>query len=127
MTNISTIVDQLHTISKTGLYGSPKNANFIGEISKNYFKNVSSPIKAAAFAKFYKEYNKKKMPVYKPLPQIQGTEGLKKMLKDVKKPTKGKKAKKSPKTQSPDFNAIAKAAAKAKSNYYTQMNKASLK
>lgn len=90
----------------------------MNEISKNYMSNVSSPIKAEAFAKFYRMYNKQssKQVVYKPI-KITGTSPVKKLLKSVR-PKKGKKTQKSPKTPSPDFKAIAKAAAKAKANYY---------
>ena len=88
------------------------------EVSKDYFTNVASPVKAAAFAKFYKNYNARKTPKYQPVQKIGVGTPLKKMMKGKKK--------KSPKAKSPDLKAIANAAAKAKANYLAAM-KSSLK
>ena len=115
MAQLPSMVSKIKEIADTGLYGSPKSAGFMDEVSKDYFTNVSSPVKAAAFAKFYKNYNKQKTPVYKPLPKLTVGSPLKKLMK------KGKK--KSPKEKSPDYKEIAKAAAKAKANYYVAMGK----
>jgi hypothetical protein len=126
MTQIESLVQKINTIAKSGLYGNPKNASFMNEVSKNHMGNVSSPIKAQAFATFYKMHNKQssKAMTYTPL-KLTGTSPLKKLLKSVK-PKKGKKTKKNPKTPSPDYKVIAMGAAKAKANYYKK-TKSSLK
>lgn len=115
MAQLPNMVSKIKKIANAGLYGSPKSAGFMDEVSKDYFTNVSSPVKAAAFAKFYKDYNKQKSPVYQPLPKLTVGTPLKKLVKK----------KKSPKDKSPDYKAIAKAAKKAKANYYIAMGKQS--
>ena len=121
MSNINTLVKKLKTIADSGLYGNPKAPSFMDNISKNHFTNVSSPIKAVVFAKFYKMANKNKSPVYVPLPNptAANKEKYKKMMKEIKDAKKTKK--KIPKSPSPDYKAMAKAAKKAKANYYKKM------
>ena len=119
MAQLPNMVAKIKRIANTGLYGSPRNAGFMNEVSKDHFTNVSSPIKAVAFAKFYKNYNKQKTPVYQPIEKITIGPPLKKIVKAAG----GKK--KSPKPKSPDYKAMAKAAAKAKANYYVAVKKQS--
>ena len=123
VTKIDEMVNQIKTMANTGLYGSPKGAKFMQNVSRDLFSCVASPVKAQAFAKFYKEYDKKKTPVYAPLPKLSGTTPIKKLLKKVKKT----KATKKQKTPSPDYKAIAKAAQKARENYYKKKSNVSLK
>ena len=118
MAQISNMVNKINIIAKTGLYGSPKNPAFMNNVSKDYFTNVSSPIKAAAFAQYYKQYNKKSTPMYKPMEKLGGVTPIKKLLKSVHKGKKGKKA--SPKKET-NFKKLALAAKAAKEAYYLQI------
>jgi hypothetical protein len=121
MAQINNLVKKISILANTGLYGSPKSPSFMNEVSKNYMNNVSSPVKAEAFAKFYKMHNKKKAKLtYIPMGKMGGACTLKKAIKEKKKET-GQKVKKSPKkSPSPNYNTIAKSAAMAKKTYYSQ-------
>tara|TARA_B110000977_G_scaffold201646_1_gene297466 strand:+ start:10306 stop:10638 length:333 start_codon:yes stop_codon:yes gene_type:complete len=99
MTQINTIVAKIKKIALTGEYGSPRRGEFMNKVLQNYMKNISSPVKAAAFAKFYKDYNNKA----------------------VSKCNPSYSTKSKIKPHEPDFKAIAMAAKKAKANYYNQM------
>ena len=114
MAQINTLVKKIDTLAKTGLFGSPKSPSFMNNVSQEIFSNVSSPVKAAAFAKFYKALDKKKTPSYKGI-KMTGATPVKKAIKTAK----GDK-KKSQKSPSPNYKAIAKLAAKAKANYKKQ-------
>lgn len=116
MTEIPNIVKQIDIIAKSGLYGSPRKPEFMDAVFQNHFTNISSPIKAEAFAKYYKLYGKGNKNIYKPMGKITGTSPLKKLLK-------AKKMKKTKKEQKEDTNMkkAALAAKKAKEAYMLSM------
>ena len=117
MDEIPNMVNKINIVAKTGLYGSPKDPAFMNNVSKNYFTNVSSPIKAAAFAKFYKQYDKKSTPVYKPMGKLGGVTPIKKLLKSIK----GKKGKKASPKEETDFKKAALVAKAAKEAYFLEI------
>ena len=97
MTQIDTLVKQISNIAKSGKYGNPKDSSFISKVSKNHMTNVSSPVKAQAFAKFYKTLNATKKAVVAPMPmKLTGANKVKESIKKLKGSKKVQKPKSSP-------------------------------
>jgi len=116
MAEIPKMVKHIEILANAGVFGNPRNSNFMNSVSKEIFENVSSPIKAAAFATFYKQLEKKCTPKYKTF-QMKGTSVLKKQLK-AQKGKKGGKA--SPKEET-NLKKATLAAKAAKNAYFLSM------
>ena len=123
--SVDTLVSKIKLAANAGTYGSPKSPSFMNNVAQDVMQNVSSPLKAQAFAKFYKMHNKQKTPTYKPIAKMGGVKNVKKTLQKLKKDKGMKATKKSPKTPSPNVQAKKTGALKAMQNY--QKMKASLK
>lgn len=118
MTQINVLVKKVDTIAKSGNYGDPRDPSFMNKVFKNHMQNISSPIKAEVFHRFYRTY--KTSQAIAPVPfKMTGANKVKELIKK----TKG--VKKEKKNKSPKINVQAILAAKEK--YQKKMKATSLK